>query len=81
MMGDVMATKRLGEVKGGRKVIGRRVLGSLWAVDDHSGQIITTFSAKVTLNGGLVRESPQNPLNSGLGIILICPEITWHPEV
>ncbi len=37
------------------------------------GQIITT-SAEVTLNGGLVRESPQNPLNSGLGIILICPE-------
>ena len=32
-----------------------------------------TPSAEVTLNGGLVRESPQNPLNSGLGIILICP--------
>ena len=43
---------------------------------DHiSGQIITT-SAEVTLNGGLVRESPQNPLNSGLGIILICPDIS-----
>ena len=38
-----------------------------------SGQIITT-SAEVTLNGGLIRELPQNPLNSGLGIILICPE-------
>ena len=38
-----------------------------------SGQIITT-SAEVTLNGGLVRESSQNPLNSGLGIILICPD-------
>ena len=38
-----------------------------------SGQIITT-SAEVTPNGGLVRESPQNPLNSGLGIILICPD-------
>ena len=37
------------------------------------GQIITT-SAEVTLNGGLVRELPQNPLNSGLGIILICPD-------
>ena len=37
-----------------------------------SGQIITT-SAEVTPNGGLVRESPQNPLNSGLGIIVICP--------
>ena len=36
-----------------------------------SGQIITN-SAEVTLNGGLVRESPPNPLNSGLGIILIC---------
>ncbi len=30
----------------------------------------------VTLNGGLVMESPKNPLNSGLGIILICPEKT-----
>ena len=30
--------------------------------------------AEVTPNGGVVRESPQNPLNSGLGIILICPE-------
>ena len=39
-----------------------------------SGQIITT-SAEVTLDGGLVRESHQYPLNSGLGIILICPEI------
>ena len=48
-----------------------------------SGQIITT-SAEVTLNGGLVRESsthqrccsqtvresPQNPFNSGFGIML-----------
>ena len=25
--------------------------------------------------GGLVKESHQNPLNSGLGIILICPEL------
>ena len=41
-----------------------------------SGQIITT-SAEVTLNGGLIRELPQNPLNSGLGIILICPDIIW----
>ena len=40
---------------------------------EWSGQIITT-SAEVTLNGGLIRELPQNPLNSGLGIILICPE-------
>ena len=38
-----------------------------------SGQIITT-SADVTLNGGLIRELPQNPLNSGFGIILICPD-------
>ena len=38
-----------------------------------SGQIITT-SAEVTLNGGLIRKLPQNPLNSGLGIILICPD-------
>ena len=39
------------------------------------GQIITT-SAEVTLNGGLVRESSQNDLNSGLGIIVICPDYT-----
>ena len=32
-------------------------------------------SAQVTLNGGLVREFPQYALNSGLGIILICPDI------
>ena len=38
------------------------------------GQIITTLH-DLTPNGGLVRESPQNPLNSGLGIILICPEL------
>ena len=40
---------------------------------DRTGQIITT-SADVTLNGGLTRELPQNPPNSGLGIILICPD-------
>ena len=39
-----------------------------------SGQIITT-SADLTPNGGLIRELPKNPLNSGLGIILICPDI------
>ena len=40
-----------------------------------SGQIIATFSRRlVTPNGGLVRESPQNPLNSGLGIMVICPD-------
>ena len=39
-------------------------------VANKAGQIITT-SAEVTLNGGLIRELPQNPLNSGLGIILI----------
>ena len=39
-----------------------------------SGQFITT-SAEVTPNGGLVRDSSQNPLNSGLGIILICPDV------
>ena len=38
-----------------------------------SGQIIAT-SAEVTPNGGLVRESPNNALNSGLGTIGICPE-------
>ena len=42
-----------------------------------TGQIITT-SAEVTLNGGLIRELPQNPLNSGLGIIVICPDSN-HP--
>ena len=42
-----------------------------------SGRIIAT-SAEVTPNGGLVRESPKNPLNSGLGIILICPDPIWY---
>ena len=44
-------------------------------------QIIAT-SAEVTLNGGLVRESPKNPINSGLGIIVICPDIVieTHPN-
>ena len=45
---------------------------AIWGL---SGQIITT-SAEVTLNGGLIRELPQNPLNSGLGIILICPGLS-----
>ena len=44
--------------------------------EHFSGQIITT-SAEVTLNGGLIRELPQNPLNSGWGIILICPDFYW----
>ena len=39
----------------------------------NSGQIIAT-SAEVTPNGGLVRKSNQNPLNSGLGMIVICPD-------
>ena len=45
----------------------------------ESGQIITT-SAEVTLNGGFIRELPQNPLNSGLGIILICPDESSAPQ-
>ncbi len=40
---------------------------------NKSGQILTT-SAEVTPNGGLVGESLQNDLNSGLGILVICPE-------
>ena len=32
-------------------------------------------TAEVTPNGGLLRESPQNALNSGLGIIVICPDL------
>ena len=38
---------------------------------------------KLTLNGGLVRENPPkiHIINSGLGIILICPELkkNIHP--
>ena len=42
-----------------------------WQEKCHlSGQIIATSA-----NGGLVRESLQNPLNSGLGIIVICPDL------
>ena len=33
-------------------------------------------TAEVTPNDGFVRESFQNPLNSGSGIILICPDWT-----
>ena len=57
-------------------------LGEIFPKMDGSGQIIAT-SAEVTLNCGLVRESPQNPLNSGLGIILICPEwfISWKNPI
>ena len=44
-----------------------------------TGQIITT-SAEVTLNGDLVRESLQNPLNSRLGIILFCPDLRFPPR-
>ena len=50
-------------------------------VEHLSGQIIAT-SAEVTLNGGLVRvPSPQNPLNSGLGIIVICPDLKNEPFI
>ena len=38
----------------------------------YAGHIVT--SPEVTPNGGLVWESPQNALNSGLGIMVICPE-------
>ena len=43
----------------------------------YSGQIIRTSSRRlVTPNGGLGSgNSPQNDLNSGLGIIVICPDI------
>ena len=37
--------------------------------------LILATSAEVTPNGGLVRESPHNPLNSGSGIIVTCPDI------
>ena len=56
--------------------IGSWHLGPLLAKCKTPGQIIAT-STEVTPNGGLVslvRSSPQNPLNSGLGIIVICPE-------
>ena len=59
---DFKATRCL-EIRNGRE-----------AVNDTPGQIVTT-SAEVTLNdGGLIRESTQNSLNSRLGIILICPD-------
>ena len=39
-----------------------------------SGQIIAT-SAEVTPNDGLGRETSPNHLNSGLEIIVICPDV------
>ena len=44
------------------------------------GQNIAT-SAEVTPNGGLVKESFQNSLNSGLGIILICPDFLCFQNI
>ena len=50
--------------------------------ENGSGQIITTgYRRLVTLNGGLVGESSQNSLNSGLGIILICPDGSFRKDV
>ena len=46
--------------------------GSVFSAPNKAGQIIAT-SHDLTPNGGLVREFPKNPLNSGLGIIVICP--------
>ena len=40
---------------------------------NYPGQIIAT-SAEVTPNGGLIGIFPQNTLNSGLGVIVICPD-------
>ena len=61
------------------KVI-QQALELLWRIPCHpihvSGKIIAT-SAEVTPNGGLVRDSPQHVLNSGLGIIVICPDV-WY---
>ena len=51
----------------------RRSKENKWVPINESGQIIAT-SAEVTPNGGVVRESFQNLFNSGLGIIVICPE-------
>ena len=60
-------------VHGMKRVFFRKIIiPATWRIIP-ARQIITT-SAEVTLNGGLVKESPPNPLNSGLGIILICPE-------
>ena len=66
-----------GKVEGSTQHFSHEILGFQRY---EAGQIITT-SAEVTLNGGLVRESPQNPLNSGLGIILICPDECFYCDV
>ena len=51
-------------------------------VHDPSRAIYNDQTAEVTLKyGGLVRASLQNPLNSGLGIILICPGNWWKLHV
>ena len=34
-------------------------------------------TAEVTPNGGFGRESPWKSLDSGLGIIVICPDTCW----
>ena len=45
------------------------------------GASVAFTLAEVTLNGGLVRESPPNPLNSGLGIIQICPPSRYNVKL
>ena len=42
-------------------------------IEHICGQIIAT-AAEVIRNGGLVRDFLQNALNSGLGIIVTCPD-------
>ena len=46
---------------------------------DTSGQMIATNPPRSPQMVVIVRELPQNPLNSGLGIIVICPDI-WMPR-
>ncbi len=50
--------------------------GNIWA--NYNDQ---TAEVTLALNGGLIRESPQNSLNSRFGIILICPGIYASSEI
>ena len=63
----------------------RIVIGIPWFFYHHHSPIFwanynDVSRRVVTLNGGLIRELPQNSLNSGLGIILICPEFFFRGE-
>ncbi len=57
------------------QVIFLGIRGTHGMLHHHLSRQIIATSAEVTPKGSLVREfPPKSPKNSGLGIILICPD-------